>query len=248
MRLAIEELVNKAIRLELGSPLLPLIDEEASVFDDAKELGLQDYWKVCPYQVVAGYGGNSSGSLTINMQDIIDAALPNPEIRAKAYYIGILSASMNEGSFSGFTSSPAGFDNYLLGAEGYVSSGNTPQQQLQTLVDVTVADFGRGGYHFHFDHVLKTVKVILARTSGSLSVIHGLGFTDFEYVPPAHLDFLTKLILVRGLGAILNGRSAVTLSTDFTIDNTTISTRLDAIRMELETITPLYAFTPVLWD
>ena len=240
---SVRDIVRKHVNLELGAPILEVAEKEESIISDAMDLGLMDYWRVCPYIYRTSYPLNGAMGTTTEIPfDQIYNAIPNNKENVHgAYLLGIARSDIAVGAFNlGLYS----FDQYLLGF-------NLRQRTLDPLkqtLSATINDLVTGEVRHTVDRASKSVKFIFPVTIGQCIVDYGIGFYNWDMVDMAHMDLLCKIIAERVLQSIIVSRAAANLSGDYTITTDKLEARHNQLVEQLKDLKFRYMKQPLIWD
>lgn len=254
---SVSDLLTKSINLELGKNLVDFIESEEDLISSAMELACIDYWRSFPHQYQKFYDFNSfnNGSFQESFITILDGAFPSapvdssPNPREYCYYSGVMSCQVTSMNNMPMTNSSY-IESQLLGIPRGGMSGfkHYPVNIMQINLSNTYEDIVAGSADITMDNVNQIVKYIVANSYGQMRVIHGIGFTTWDFVPIHNLDIATKLCMKRILDSIITVRNSLQLQTDFTIDSSFLQEKLTKVEEYINEKLKDAVFMYCVWD
>lgn len=247
MAFDLDNYIEKKIGLELGAPLLPLIEGETNLLASAKEVCLGDFYLAFPY-IYRSFVAVTSSPKTlyeITFQSILEAAFPTTAIRNKAYYIGPVRID-----YSPTVNGIRDINEYLLAGSGYIGRHRNPMSvdYLQSLTAATFEDQYIGTVGHTIDPVLQKVILTLPSSFGSITIDHGIGFDTTDYIPVDKANIFAKMIALEFLRSVRATRSSAIIQADFTIDIKFLDARLTELEAQVTKEKSLHSVTSIIWD
>jgi hypothetical protein len=253
----IHRIIENAISLDLGNPNYAISEKEALLKDSAVMLGCMDYYRIFPMpsMYMTTFNTYNGGNTSLNWAGLAPAYMENgnmyvdfdtlltqgrPGVPADqlehAHFLGILRIDR---PYWASWSNPACWDRYLLGFQ--VGSNN--YDITKTLLSNTLDVLSTGQPEYMINTMKRRVEILPPWGLGQLSIVSAIGFDTPEYVEMSKADYLCKFISLRFIEAVIQARSGVQLTADFTISTNALEARLAKLREEVDSIknvTPLH--------
>jgi hypothetical protein len=119
---------------------------------------------------------------------------------------------------------------------------------MKTLLSNTLDELSTGQPNYVINRMMNRVEVFLPWGLGLMSWQMGIGFDSPEYVEMTNVDILCKFISYRFIESLIQARSGINLSADFTIDVTALKERLGRLKEEVDSLKNLSALSLADWS
>lgn len=253
----IHKIIDSAIALDLGNPNFAISDKERLLKDAAVTLGCMDYYRVFPmpslYLTTYNSYGDSGGtfdwagispaykdgkSTYVPFDTLLTQGTPAvPEEQLPhAHFLGIIRI---ERPYWSTWSNPSTWQRQLFG----IQIDSNQFDISKTLLSNTLDDLSTGQPQYMINRMQKRLEILPSWGFGQLSIISGIGFDTPEYVEMSKADLLCKFISYRFIESIIQARSGVQLTADFTLSTQALEKRLEKLKEEIDSIknhTPLH--------
>lgn len=246
----ITEIVEQALLLDTANLNNDISKKEELLKKAAIKLGCLDYFRHFPMKTVmaTAYSTNSGGTtvydwagIPATLTDDGNVIIPfetvfnlaTPKVPADqiehAYFLGVL--KVERPSWNTY-SNPSMWDRQMLG----VQVDNSNFDIMKTLLSNTLDELSTGQPTYTINRMMDRVEVFLPWGLGLMSWQMGIGFDSPEYVEMSKVDILCKFISYRFIESLIQARSGINLSADFTIDVSALKERLARLKEETDSI------------
>lgn len=246
----IQDLIDKAIALDVANPNFAISEKEALIKDAAVALGTLDYYRSFPMRTImcTAYSSDSGyistfnwssvvrpkmedGLLVIPFEDALSKAVPKvPEDQIKnAHFLGVMRV---ERPAWNTWSNPSMWNMQMFG----IQVGNSNFDLQSTILSNTLDDLSTGQPRYTINRMKNRIEVLIPWGFGMLSWDLALGFTSPEYVEMSKVDHLLKFISYRFIESIIQARSGVELDGDFKIHTEALKEHLDRLKEQTDSL------------
>jgi len=241
-----EYVEKEALRLA-GAPILANELDRNNFFSEVVEPALYEYFIYAPFEYVSTFDYSSSGS-SVNITRVVEP----PDVEGlygtdwpqglKAEHIGLTGFNYKPLDYLGYETTLLGLDRSPVALVGDIESMMQLNTQRQLLSDVNSQAVG--DEMFLWDPVIRKYKIFIPGP-GKVSMVFGYRLNRVDRVKPSHAIAFAKIVARKFLELMVSARSAVVISSDITLDITSMQTRLDQILETFEEDMEAIA-TPVL--
>ena len=200
-----------------GYPILATELNETQFIAEILDPAVYEYYIHAPYEWNYEFRASGKGNHTIAVPDLA-AIKPNFPAGVGVTHIGLT------GFF--FSIGPPGSMGFPI------EMGSNPVESLAnielSMIDASILDMTLGDAMFKFDPLTATYDVFTP-TNGKCSITFGYRFDTWEYIPNSHAIAFGKISTKKYLELLISGRSSVVISSDVTLDITSLQQKLDLI-------------------
>ena len=119
------------------------------------------------------------------------------------------------------------------------------------LLEATEEDYVHGEVEYRYDVTNRAYKFIGPIDYYQFTIVWGLAFlndSDLEFIRPQYINIFSKLVLAEFLDIIIKSRSLVEISSDVTLNISSLETQLSDLKTELQEELQKYVLIPAAYS